>query len=395
MSKLRRRRRNALLLRKIVTTVIMFLIIAGPAFGLTGCWDAREIDRRAFIFVMGIDLKENGLYRVSAIAVRGGSSQNSSAGAATGNEAAKMPALVAQGRTVAETMDALAGNSGRSIDWGNLRSIILGEALSQKGVNEIVRTALADPRTPADVILFQARGPAEAIVRSEPRGEAHLQALLDHYRSKRSPETPAQYFVPAWQFRSNINNPGQDAYLGVIALREGATKSELSGTEDAPQPILSGIAAFKGDRLSGFLSEDQVAVFSWMSGKAGGLVVVSNPQVPDQLITVRIISLRRGLAVSNSKPTVLSINILAAGAINGTDNSTELASLTAAQMKKQITATALFIQEKLAADLLGFGELARRTAPFEWQPAIWENQWNQAIWNVTVKVALQAQGRYQ
>ncbi|HAZ22344.1 MAG TPA: hypothetical protein DCY84_08275 [Firmicutes bacterium] len=73
----------------------------------------------------------------------------------------------------------------------------------------------------------------------------------------------------------------------------------------------------------------------------------------------------------------------------------ELASLTAAQMKKQITATALIMQEEFAADLLGFGELARRAAPFEWRPSMWENQWNQAVWDVTVEVSLQAQGRYQ
>ncbi|HBE05435.1 MAG TPA: hypothetical protein DCY85_02975, partial [Firmicutes bacterium] len=106
----------------------------------TGCWDAREIDRRAFIFVMGIDLKEDGLYRVSAIAVRG-RNPDSSVGTTTNDAASKAPVMIAQGRTVAEAMDALAGNSARSIDWGNLRSIILGETLSQKGVNEIVHTA--------------------------------------------------------------------------------------------------------------------------------------------------------------------------------------------------------------------------------------------------------------
>lgn len=375
--------------RVVILILILVLISAGSAFGLTGCWDAREIDRRAFIFAMGIDLEANGLYRVSAIAVRGSSpSAGISAGSGvTGDMAAKVPVLVAQGRTVAEAMDALAANSARNIDWGNLRSIILGEMLSQNGVNAVVRTALADPRTPADVILFQAQGSAEAIVRSRPEGEEHLQAWLDHYRSKANPETPAQFFVPAWQFRSHLINPGQDAFLGTIALRD----------QEDPQPTLSGIAVFKDDRLRGFLNEDQTTDFSWMSGKTGGLVVVGNPHVPDQMIPVRIIALRRDLAISASKSTVpvLSIKIRATGAINNTGDISELASLAAARIKKQIATTALIMQKEFSADLLGFGELARRSAPYEWQPDTWENQWNQATWNITVEVSLQASGRYQ
>ena len=391
------------LMRKMqLQAAFLLLISSASAFWLTGCWDAREIDRRAFIFVMGIDLKEDGLYRVSAIAVRG-RNPDSSVGTTTNDAASKAPVMIAQGRTVAEAMDALAGNSARSIDWGNLRSIILGETLSQKGVNEIVHTALADPRTPADVILFQAQGPAEALVRSEPTGEEHLQAWLDHYRSKSSTETPAHFFVPAWQFRAQINNPGKDAYLGAIALHEGAPAPMSGGVECAPQPLLSGVAAFQSDRLRGFLNADQAVILAWMSGKAGGLVVVNDPQAPDNApLAVRIKSLRRSLAVSSGKSTapVLRIKIQATGAINGVNNMTgarerELASLTAAQMKKQITATALIMQEEFAADLLGFGELARRAAPFEWRPSMWENQWNQAVWDVTVEVSLQAQGRYQ
>ncbi|HCF89676.1 MAG TPA: hypothetical protein DER41_06955, partial [Firmicutes bacterium] len=89
-----------------------------------------------------------------------------------------------------------------------------------------------------------------------------------------------------------------------------------------------------------------------------------DPQAPDNApLAVRIKSLRRSLAVSSGKSTapVLRIKIQATGAINGVNNMTgarerELASLTAAQMKKQITATALIMQEEFAADLLGFGE---------------------------------------
>jgi len=430
-------------MKRLCLLILIFICVAS-VFGLMGCWDAREIDRRAFIFAMGIDLEAGGLYRISAIAINGGSQQSSggvavaaasgsavaaargdavaaasasavvaasASAATTGDTAPKVPVLVAHGRTIAESMEALVSISARIIDLGNLRSIILGETLSRQGVNDVVRAVLADPRTPADVILFQAQGSAEAIIRSEPNGEEHLQAWLDHYRTKSILDTPAQYFVPAWQFRSHLINPGQDAYLGAITLitrpennasgagenmSDNDTDTTTSQPQPQPQPTLGGIAVFKGDRLRGFLNEEQTTAFSWMSGKAGGRVVVSSPKAPNQLTTIRVTAMRHELTVSNHKSAapVLNVKLRVTGAVNSANSLPELASLTAAQVKKQVAATASILQTDFSADLLGFGELARRAAPFDWQPDTWEKQWTKASWNIFVDVSIQTFGRF-
>lgn len=350
---------------------------------LTGCWDAREIDRRAFVFVIGIDREPQGSYRVTGKVAYGIKKDEPKKGA-------EGPTLTATGATVGECLERMATLSDRRLDWGNLRSIVLGEPLSRRGAGPAIQTPLTMPRVPSDVTVLQARGRADRLVTRGLSGEASLQTALDNFFSKGPDGGVPPVLVPAWQFKARLDNPGIEPHLGGVS-------------PDRNGLVINDLAIFTGDRLAGWLGPERTRAFRWTLGRNGGYTMVRDPAIPGRLSTINVRSMRTKLGVSPGSPDRLlmaldiSVETVDAALTSAQDRPAYLAHLAAAtrrQVFREVSRTVSYIQ-RVGSDVWGYGELMRRRNERDWNPGTWPARFRAATWDIRVNVRLTYKSRYQ
>lgn len=347
---------------------------------MNGCWDVHDIDRRAFVFVIGVDQEANGSFVVSGRVTRGAGGSESTV--------RNGPALEARGRSMGECMERMAGMSDRRLDWGNLRTIILGERLSRGGIAEPLRPLFGAPRVPADVVVLQARGRADAIVAWIPPGEEMLQRSLENVFAKGNEEGTAPVLTAAWKLQSWLDNPGQDPYLGVVTKLPHAL-------------VVREVAFFRDGRLAGWLGADQAKVFQWTRGRGGGYALLTDPDLPSRTASIRIRSARSRLKTVPGNPDRLVMSLSLSGETieaapgGGAGYFGRLRRKAQGHIRRQVLETAEYVQLQNAADIWGFGELARRKSVSTWSEAGWRKRWRKAVWDVHVDLQLSYQSRYK
>lgn len=355
----------------------LVLLAAGLSL-IPGCWDAREIDRRSFVLVIGID-RDSGSYLVTGRASRGlpdGESQEPGSG----------PVWSARGRTVSECLERLAGLSERTLDWGNLRTVILGDPLARQGVHDAVRDVLNTPRVPGDITLLQARGRAADLIAAPPPGGDPLQTVLDNIFAKSRGGGTSSMIVPGWRFLAWLQNPGHEPYIGGIERLPGAV-------------AVRDVAVYNGDRLSGWLGPARAKVFGWTVGLGGGYAVFAVPGTP-AAATIRILSVRRRLSVRPGSPDHLLIILDMSAEISGIPSSSAIASPddlsgpAAQHIRGLVESTVQFARSRTGADIWGFGEQMRRRDP-SWSPLTWQRRWLSAKTEARVKMHIHTRNRFQ
>lgn len=344
----------------------------------SGCWDAVEIDRRAFMLVIGID-RDVGGYLVTGRPSQGSADEQS-------KEPQDWPVWSARGRTVSECLERLAGLSDRTLDWANLRAVILGEPMARRGVKDAVRDVLNTPRVPGDITLLQAKGPAADLIASPPPGGETLQSVLENNFAKSHGGGASSMLVPGWRFLAWLQNPGQEPYIG--------------GIERLPSAIaMKDAAMFNGDRLSGWLGPARAKVFGWTAGLGGGYTVFAVPGTPGAA-TIRILSVRRRLSVRPGRPDHLLISLDMSGEMAGVPSSWSIRSPddisvpAARHIRGLVEDTMRFVRRTSGADIWGFGERMRR-CDSSWSPRLWPQRWLSAKMEVRVRMHIHTRNRFQ
>lgn len=123
-----------------------FLMLALPFF-LTGCWDKKDPEDRAFIITLGVDKTEDGCRFTFAPA---------------NIETGEAKSYTAEGKTLAAAVAQADTRASRKLDLGQLKTVLLGESLLQEeGALEAFLQELEQSRSVSEkVMLLAAEGTA-------------------------------------------------------------------------------------------------------------------------------------------------------------------------------------------------------------------------------------------
>nr|PZN37102.1 MAG: hypothetical protein DIU70_13265 [Bacillota bacterium] len=267
--------------------------------------------------------------------------------------------MVGEGPTLQRAFENARADLSRELDLSFLDVLVIGEAAARDlwELDWIVRNL----RIPVTANVALARGEAEPVVRAQTPGFPLPAIYATRGFSGAWTRSPAAVRTFLWTlFNRDLFSPLEDPYVPVLVPDEYGLNWH-------------GVAVFQGPALAGMVGEESAALINIVRGNRFEYTI--DAEVPGRpgvraALFVQRGRVRRRVVWENGKP-VLTVHMTVYGDLREMtglelqDSATqaEVERALADQLARDVTGLIQELQA-LGSDPLGFGELARRAAPY-------------------------------
>ncbi len=236
--------------------VIFSILLIVPI--LSGCWNAREIDKMFFAHAVGIDYQDGEFIVYTQLTNFAGLSKVGGEGIQSG--------VIQLGRGKGKTVDTafhdMYRSSQRRIFWGHLSAIVFTESGLKHALKDAVELFVRYRETRYTIWMFATADPIEQLLSIFPIHEptnafSRLGDPTDIYDQ-------SSFIRPLRlnRFISYLYEPAMTTLLPKISV------DETRWTEDKkkqPQLAIDGMALLKGDQFKGWLTGNDLLGIRWMT----------------------------------------------------------------------------------------------------------------------------------
>lgn len=346
-------------LKKIISFICLILIFKILLLS-TGCWSRRELEDLAFVLAMGVDIEDDGSFKI--IAQIGEDSEQQEGGG--GGEEDGPTLMEGRGKTMSAAYDQLFSGAGKRPFLSHIRAIIISENLGENGINRIVDFLQRDIRIRSTTVIFIGRGDLQELMNIQPRlGEIPGLNLDEKIRFN-------------WE-RSKIFR--KELYEMVRDLKEGDIELVLPVLTPMEEKIFLGNAGyFQNTTLKGNLDNLQVlGLMFLMNDVRHGVITLKPKKEEARYLTLKLYGTHVSInPVDEDNRLVFYIDI--EQELRVLDDETNL---TTAQMEEEANNYIKFavldtvnIAKEKGIDFLGFGRRYRRKYPQRWDEDRWQRK---------------------
>lgn len=227
-----------------ILCVLLFL------FTLTGCMRSLQLNERAIVQAVGVDIKgENYQLTIQIFDPVKGEKGETSGG--------KM--LQVEGKTLSEAMRNANLKQGQEIFLGDTKLIILGHAVAQTGMKPVMTYFSSENQSRPNMDVLIAEGDA-ADVLCQPLDSTILPILSTKMMLEGYQDNGKLVRSQLRGVIGTLENPSIGAYLPVV---------RFSGDEENPAIQVTGTAIFCDDRIVGSFSPEETRGILWACGEVG------------------------------------------------------------------------------------------------------------------------------
>jgi spore germination protein KC len=385
--------------------LILFLLLA---IACAGCWDRREPELLAFVLAVGFDKdRDSGDYKIVAQIFNPLAMSQQSGGEGAGGQD-KRPSWVveATGRTPFEARKNLAPMVSRELFWSYARVVLISEQLAREGIRPVMDLLERERQFRLIARPLIVEGDiSKALVSEYPLEGCSGQALL------RQLETgdKMRSIAPVIETRELINilsQPGRDlliARLGVRNPKKGVLGERKLDEDEkivaTPPPIyLGGGAAFRSDKMVGWIGNREARAHHWVLGKVRRETLVVESPLDGLPVSIEVFR-----AQSNMKPKIngdrvtMQIKLQVKGRIQDQVTASDLVSNREALSRLELRFATLIANDikaavkqaqELNSDFLGFGNVIYRLQPREWEQL--KSDWPQLLSQMKLDLNVEA-----
>ncbi|MEK8127511.1 Ger(x)C family spore germination protein [Paenibacillus filicis] len=357
---------------KLVKTAIVALCL----LTLTGCWSRRELNDLLIVLGIGFDWQD-GQYLVSFQVV------NPSEISAQKKSGDRPPTTLYQGRgrTMQEAARSLTAEAPRKVYMGHLQLYVVSEELAKRGLHQFIDNALRDNEHRMDFNVVIARG-----TRSENILKIYTPLeKLPTYSMLHSLETSEKNWAPTVSITmddvlNKLSSEGNNLALTGIRLlgsvEEAEQKTNVETFLARSRYRYNGIAAFKKDKLIGWLNEAESKGYTDIWNKLQS-TTIAIPCSPSSYTAIEITSSHSKLDTKVVGDTAeVTINIRSEGSVNERTCS-HIDLLRPSTIKELEAQTAEIVHgnaeaavkraKSMKSDILGFGNKLSKDHPDYWE----------------------------
>lgn len=372
---------------------LMVVLLSMIPILVTGCWSRREINELAFVTAIAVDQEaERGEYRITVqVAKPKMFAKEAQAGA--GMEK-KFELYTATGATPADAVRNLSQQVPRRLLFAHNRLVIFGEGVARSGVLPSLDYFEREGQLRFLAWVLVARGKAQELLKPEVDLEnlpAESITRLIKYRE----EVSKAYASNMRNLLNALNAEGKSPVASRVDILPGVGKNVK------PKARLTGAAAFKQDKLVGWLSEKETRGLLWITGQfKTGVITVDLPELGGKA------SFKAERSKSKITPELrdgrwfMTIEIKTEGDLGDqtcVKNVVEpgrietMETRVAAVIKQDVLAALRKAQQEYKTDIFGFGQIISRRYPRDWRMI--KGNWETIYPMVTVDVKVKTQIR--
>lgn len=354
---------------------------------LTGCWDRVEIQDRLFVMAVAIDKAKpdkgkRNYYEFTAQFTEA----RALSGKVSNPHISPVWNATTRGPSVFECIRLMATRVARQPYYEHLQVIIIGEDLAREGIDHALDLFYRDHESRRKIKLVIAKDTAKRALQLKPKlmpvSGQYIAKLTEEGESKtaRLPNTTS-----IGQFSSNYHS-GSNSILPSITTHTNEVK-------------MAGGAIVKGEKLVGWLTDQDVKTLRWINGSfsAGDEVIMKNPAGETPGYTTMEVKAVRSTVhpeIRDGKP-VFSVFIRGEGnlAEDGLMHKPTGEKIKAREqlmnksLKAKTEALIRKMQTQYRTDIFGFGEELRRHRYAYWKAH--EKDWDRLFQNAEVRVEVQ------
>ncbi|WP_458413537.1 Ger(x)C family spore germination protein [Schinkia sp. CFF1] len=370
------------------------MIISLLLFPLTGCWSRRELTDLAIAVALGIDKNEKEEFIVSVQIINPG---ETAASQKTGGYDTPVTTYTTSGEILFEALRKLSTEIPRQVYLSQLRMIVIGEKVAQEGIYDVLDFLSRNHELRTDFYI---------IVAKERTAEETLKILtsiekIPANKLFSSLEKSAEVWAATEKIRltdlmEDIVSEGIQPILTGITIKGDPQKGlTIKNVETiSPDAIYSyrGMAAFRKNKLVGWLNEDESKGLNYIRDKVLNTVTVVD--MNDGKVGVELIREKTEI-IPHIKNNDISIEVKVNGEGNIGDVNTELDIMNPSvigeieskinkDIKDVIMATVEKVQQDFNSDIFGFGEWIHKENPEVWAKV--KSEWFDIFPDVNVYV---------
>ncbi|NEU30954.1 Ger(x)C family spore germination protein [bacterium LRH843] len=356
----------------------MYPLIIGMLvlFTCTGCWDYRELDELAIIGAVGLDKNEEGEgYHVSLQIVN----PKEVTAKATGYDT-PVTVYEATEETIHKSFRKITEQMPRQAYSAHLRMVVIGEELAKDGIADVLDFLSRDHEMRSDFYFAVAKG----LSANEAIGV--LTSLENVPANKIFHSLEVSERIWGSTIKTNINDlmstlttKGRNSVISGITItgpaEEGQTTKNLETTIEKAILKYDGKAAFKRDRLVGWLNEEESISHNFIDSKLKSTII----DVPcaEGLLGIEVLHTKTKIKgnMEKNKPTI-KLDVKVEGNISDVECKVDLTKVDEINkiekeaekvLKNNFEKVIQKAQKELKTDIFGFGEAVHRAAPKTWK----------------------------
>ncbi|WP_434655161.1 Ger(x)C family spore germination protein [Thermoanaerobacterium thermosaccharolyticum] len=374
-------------MKKVLALLIILSLL------LTGCWDKREINELAFVQGIGMDIDKDRMCDITVQVLKPANLATSSGGGGGGAAAGK-PYEVYSSRGVdfAKAFANFNTELSRTLFLQHNEIIFIGENLARSGIYSMLDFITRNPEfRRTSYLVVVTGGTLDDLMKLSKNVEKYpYREILGMIQNQRN--TSSGYVCDINHFVEALETEENQPIVGRL---------EIVKKDGKPQHArFVGAAAFKNDKMVGFLSEDETKGIMWMDNliKNISLVIDKGPKGEKTHTTFTVIRSKasitpkvKGDNVSFDVKISFESNMIEQDAkYNLTDLKMikSLEKLQELKVKSEVEDALNAIQRKYKVDSVGLGQKLQEKYPKVWEKL--KDKWDEIYPNVKVNVSVKA-----
>ncbi|MCR8631404.1 Ger(x)C family spore germination protein [Paenibacillus radicis (ex Xue et al. 2023)] len=375
--------------RAIASCLLLMLLL----LLMTGCWSRHELNDLNIVVGMGID-KSNGKYKVTVQTVNPGQVASKKGSISTASPVVTYEEV---GTTIPEALSRMTVKAPRHLYFAHLRMVIIGEEAAREGISKQLDFLSRNMEMRTDFFFVIARDTDASEVLKinspmDPIPANNIYTKLDN-SDKLWSATGSMTLNHLLQDLGKEGKSPSITGLEIVGDRNIGKKT-TNGQYIEPPVILqyAGMAAFKSDRMVGWLDENDTKALNYVQNsvyQTTGFIPCPKGKGNITMQVIRADTFIKA-SIQNGKPefdVYLRIEQDISDAECSIDLSQaaivpELKKLTDNKIKAFIEGSVQKIQKNLGTDIYGFGEVLHQQYPKVWHQI---KDWNKVFTTVKVR----------
>jgi germination protein, Ger(x)C family len=381
---------------------------------LTGCWDYSDYDDLALISAIGVDLDKN----TNEVTVILQNYVPSAANLQTSGKSIPISAAVkAKGATLTEALSKIQKARRKRLFYAYLNVVVVGENASKKIITDTLQYFERSPNVRTTAYLAITKGKAEDVLTTMDPNVSVTIGQDIYGLIEESPSAGSAFPVSIEDFMEKLAISGIDPVAPIVTVKQTKKSKEGSSSENTRgdglikfsklkegYQTISGMAAFKGDKLVGWLNVKESTGLGWILNKDISPYEEVKTSSKNRIQNTMAFSVSKSkskikVELAHNKPVItVDTNIEAdlrkyakdADATYLTPDALALAERGLSdKVKSEIKAAIKKGQKDLKTDIFGFGFAFYRKYPSLWHEQ-YEKKWKDTFANIQINVNVTA-----
>lgn len=383
------------LCRRVTVTVLLCIVL----LTLSGCWDSVELNRRAVVSGIAIDRgpSEAEKYVLSfQVVVSEEISGKNSRGTSP------VAVYTGSGRSMFEALAKASRQTARFLSLGHVRVIVISEAFGREGIRNIMDILERESETRLTSLMFISKGQTakDSMTTMTVFSKIPANDLVEKLQTT-SKQFGYNYHMEVDDVVRGIQVPGGGPLINGVLVSGEESKSDSNDNlkNIAPSAILkvTGLAAFKGDKMLGWLEENEAVGAALLKNKISQMpLLIKNGGGSYMSFNVYLSQVKVEARADNPEDPLIVIHITQQAGMKEAPNDLDLtdplelvrlSGLVEKEIRSQLQAT-VAAARRFKSDFLGFGEAVERDNPQGWKTM--KGRWDQIFASCRVEYDIKA-----